>query len=90
MGLKDALGSMQRCLGEHAAVVHVAVKIRNQCNGIIRYHLGEDNVSSAFFLHVEQPCMDLNWPGELRRSVLETRPISNTPELEAIDAEFRS
>jgi FkbM family methyltransferase len=43
MGLKDALGSMHRCLGKHAAVVHVAVKIRNQCNGIIRYHLGEDN-----------------------------------------------
>jgi hypothetical protein len=65
MGLKDALRSMQRCLGKHAAVVHVAVKIRNQCNGIIRYHLGEDNVSSAFFLLVEQPCMNLNWPGEL-------------------------
>ena len=46
-------------------------------------------VSSAFFLLVEQPCMDRNWPSRLRRFVLETRPGPNTPGLEAIDARFR-
>jgi len=60
MGMRSAMGRLQKALSRHQWAVAAAVKLRNQCGMVIQYHLGEEGHAE---LNGEKRVIELVAPG---------------------------